>query len=239
VILDYDEIITNIWKEEKQASVEAIHVARYEALRYLAMERERIMKLSKEDAIREVLKASKIANDNIIVYSFEPVFSTFNSLIQNIILNKCQNNIFPFLIPLSSNAKLSKMYLNSTVSGSSLHTVDTNIDYKGDYFSPEYVQNIISHSIDNLIFDFGFKRPNLIKIDVDGCELEILLGSKKTLKCPELRSIIVEICILKSKEKTFIDFFNNYGFVCTEKIAHGSQETATIFDLVFNKVNYE
>ena len=61
-ILDFDVSIGNIWKEEKRASVESIYVSREESLGFLAAERERIMRLSKKEAIKEVLKSSKIEN---------------------------------------------------------------------------------------------------------------------------------------------------------------------------------
>ncbi len=62
LILDFDEKIRDLWKEEKRASIESIHISKEEALSFLASERERIMKLSKEQAIKEVLKSSKIEN---------------------------------------------------------------------------------------------------------------------------------------------------------------------------------
>ena len=54
--------IGEIWREEKIAAVESIDVARDEALCILARERERIMRLSKGDAIAEVLKWRRIGN---------------------------------------------------------------------------------------------------------------------------------------------------------------------------------
>lgn len=62
IIIDCDEVIRRIWQEEKRASVESIYISKKEALRFLASERKRIMRLSKEEAIREVLKSSKIEN---------------------------------------------------------------------------------------------------------------------------------------------------------------------------------
>ena len=47
--------MSDIWREEKIASLEAVQVAREEALSHLAGERERIMRLSRRDAIREIL----------------------------------------------------------------------------------------------------------------------------------------------------------------------------------------
>jgi len=61
-MIDSDKILGDIWKEEKQALIESIHISRKEALAFYSMERERIMRLSKEDAIKEVLKASRIKN---------------------------------------------------------------------------------------------------------------------------------------------------------------------------------
>lgn len=61
-ILDFDNKIAAIWKEEKQASVESIQISRDEALGFLASEREHLMRLTKEQAIKEVLKASKLDN---------------------------------------------------------------------------------------------------------------------------------------------------------------------------------
>lgn len=52
--------IGEIWREEKIAAVESIKDAQNEALDFLARERERIMNLSKSDAIAEVLKWQRI-----------------------------------------------------------------------------------------------------------------------------------------------------------------------------------
>lgn len=59
-LLNFDSVISELWKEEKQALVESIKISKEESLIFLASERERIMRLSKEEAINEVLKYSKI-----------------------------------------------------------------------------------------------------------------------------------------------------------------------------------
>jgi len=61
-MLDFDSKISSIWNDEKRASTESIFISREEALSFLASERERIMRLSKEEAIKEVLISSKIEN---------------------------------------------------------------------------------------------------------------------------------------------------------------------------------
>ena len=61
-MLDFDQKIAKIWKDEKRASIESIHISKEEAMGFLASQRERIMRLSKEEAIKEVLKLNKIEN---------------------------------------------------------------------------------------------------------------------------------------------------------------------------------
>ena len=61
-LLGFDRRIRDIWLDEKRALSESFYFAKKEALEFLAMERERIMKLSRDDAIKEVLKARKLEN---------------------------------------------------------------------------------------------------------------------------------------------------------------------------------
>jgi type II restriction enzyme len=61
-ILDFDNSLRQFWAEEKIASNESVALSKEAALSYFASERERIMRLSKEQAINEVLKSSKIEN---------------------------------------------------------------------------------------------------------------------------------------------------------------------------------
>lgn len=49
-----------LWREEKLALLESIETAKEEALTFLAQERERIMRFSREQAIREVLVGRKL-----------------------------------------------------------------------------------------------------------------------------------------------------------------------------------
>lgn len=57
-----DGKISALWAKEKIASNESIYLAKEEALTFLAGERARIMLLSRENAIKEVLKAAKISS---------------------------------------------------------------------------------------------------------------------------------------------------------------------------------
>ncbi len=62
VFLNTGPRINDVWREEKIASVDSVEVAKEEALHYLALERERIMRLTRKEAIREVLAGRKLKN---------------------------------------------------------------------------------------------------------------------------------------------------------------------------------
>jgi type II restriction enzyme len=59
-ILNFDKYITELWLREKIASIEAIATAKDIALAFLATEREKIMRMSHQQAINELLQANKI-----------------------------------------------------------------------------------------------------------------------------------------------------------------------------------
>lgn len=62
VMLGYGQGLRELWQDEKIASGESVLISREEALTYLASERERIMKMTQEEAIKAVLEAHKLEN---------------------------------------------------------------------------------------------------------------------------------------------------------------------------------
>lgn len=61
-ILDFSKVLSELWKIEKIASLEAIQIAKNEGLKFLASEREKIMRMSHDEALKELIKFSKIEN---------------------------------------------------------------------------------------------------------------------------------------------------------------------------------
>lgn len=59
-LLDYNAIMGKIWRTEKIVSVEAIKVAKKEALTHLNQERQRFLKMSHQDTIENLIRAYNI-----------------------------------------------------------------------------------------------------------------------------------------------------------------------------------
>jgi len=59
-MLEFSKKIENLWYIEKVASIEAISIAKEEALTFLAQEREKTMSMSRQEALKELIKVHKI-----------------------------------------------------------------------------------------------------------------------------------------------------------------------------------
>ncbi len=59
-ILEFSKKIKKLWNIEKKAATESISIAKEEALTFLSKEREKIMLLSHQEALRELIKLHKI-----------------------------------------------------------------------------------------------------------------------------------------------------------------------------------
>lgn len=143
------------------------------------------------------------------IYAMEPSFSTFDALCRNIILNKAQNEIKPFNIALGAKTELAELFYTSTVPGKCQHAIGSPKNSNRENFIPQAKLSVPCYRLDDLIKNLNLPRPNCMKIDVDGLELEILKGSDETLKDPALRTILVEV---NSEESAIDSLLGRYGF---------------------------
>lgn len=75
-MLDFSSSLSSLWENEKIAAVESIQIAKEEALTFLSQERERIIRMSHDEAVKELIKNNKI----------DGRISTINSVYSNNIL---------------------------------------------------------------------------------------------------------------------------------------------------------
>jgi FkbM family methyltransferase len=109
---------------------------------------------------------------------FEPVPSTYQSLINNIALNNIEHITQPHNIGLgkeNGNIKFTQGLdtVNHVATEGEMNTIDVPVKKLDDI------------TIGNM--------PLLIKIDVEGFETEVLNGAENTLQDPQLKAIIIEL----------------------------------------------
>lgn len=129
-------------------------------------------------------------NKNCKILAIEPESQNFASLCKNVFANNFQNiDVFGFAVngrPLS----IQDLYVSEMCAGCAVH----NLGATSPWSSTEAVfhQKVVAASADELVESLGLCPPSIMKIDVDGIELEILKGARKMLS-NSLRTVLVEI----------------------------------------------
>jgi FkbM family methyltransferase len=124
------------------------------------------------------LLLSALVGKSGFVYSFEPNAAIAKQLLSYVDLNYF-NNITAFLFGIGCSNSVQKFY------------VDCRNGSEASTFEPHHRESEITHnkaSFDEILVEirtldsFNFSRVDFIKIDVEGFELEALVGSLNTIK---------------------------------------------------------
>lgn len=173
--------------------------------------------------------ANKICGGNILVYAFEPGFANFASLSANVILNGCQGKVIPFNVALGAETKLLNLNYSSIVPGAARHVLGDQIATWKPGFQVGSFQPVLNYGLDDFIDTFSLKKPNHLKIDVDGGEAEVVVGSSRTLKDLNLKSLLIEIDESLANHSKIINTVESSGFKLESKHPRGKK----VFNYIF------
>lgn len=149
---------------------------------------------------------------NLKIHSFEPEYSNLNLMKENLLQNNLFQRINMYSIGISDQVGMSMLHIQDINAGSALHTENKEmISYTDEGRTVQWREGIFTLTLDQICHELQ-TCPNSLKIDTDGNELKILTGAEKTLKNPELRSIITEIPSEKEKELACRKILLNAGF---------------------------
>lgn len=158
-------------------------------------------------------------NKNISVYSFEPSTNNLRVLSRNIYLNNFHNNIKIIPIPLSNkDGQFNLMKDQIFCEGGALNQYGVDYDFEGKKNSNSgNIYQVLGFSLNYFMNSEIIKKPDYIKIDVDGIEHLILEGASllKNLKNIE---ILIEINdnFIEQKNSAFA-LFEKYNFSLKKK----------------------
>lgn len=146
------------------------------------------------------------------IYSFEPQRIIYYQLCTNIILNRLEN-VYAHHFGISDSEWTKQLevpnYSNEQNVGA--FSVDSEVRSK-DYLVVTHgsVENITAKPLDSM----QLKNVRLIKIDVEGHELEALRGASETIKISNYPPIMLESWDQKfpNKQKELFTYLNSIGY---------------------------
>lgn len=129
-----------------------------------------------------ILGAQAVGREGV-VFAFEPFVDNLYWLVKNVKLNRLLN-VSAFGIAVSDHEGISNLYLGNKSGWHSLQGTDSGA--KGTV--PVRVA-----SLDSLMGGLDAKRLKGIKIDVEGCELEVLKGARSAVSGTERLGVWVDV----------------------------------------------
>ena len=156
------------------------------------------------------------ASMGVRVVALEPEALNYALINLNIRLNKFNKAIMPYLVAAHNMTKFSTLNTRECVWGGALNSFDNAIDLMGNTYLPEHTQGVLGITLDQFLPQINFK-PAHIKIDVDGNESLILRGAFNSLRCSELRSVLVELEETSDNYAETIRLVEQAGFTLHEK----------------------
>lgn len=149
------------------------------------------------------------------VFAFEPQYNNIALLEKNIQINKLQKYISIIPNPIYNKNKLDFLLSDNNILPGS---ASTTFIKKENIKSYEYNKRLtLSFAIDFLVENFLIPKPNMIKIDVDGNEIDIIKGAIKTINSINCKTILVESLSAKTDKyiKSILhnkfDLYNDFG----------------------------
>ena len=140
---------------------------------------------------------------NASVLAFEPSAANFHVLSKNIQLNSLCQRVTAYCIALAGETSLGVLNLDSSSMGLAINQFGEpgEISPYSEKTDAAIVHGTIGYTIDDFIGKFAPPFPTHIKMDVDGIELEILEGARKTLRDPRISSVLVELSLTDADQQ--------------------------------------
>lgn len=146
------------------------------------------------------------------VVAIEPSPWNLEALTKNIILNNFDRDITLIPIAVSQETTCTNFYMSREyqTSGGAHNSIGSSVDQFGVLVSDRDSLQVITTTVDSLITMFSLPKPNHIKIDVDGLELEVLQGAGEALET--VQTLLVESFPSHPKRESLFKFLEGNGF---------------------------
>lgn len=162
------------------------------------------------------------------VYAFEPEGQNYALLIDNMSLNDVNERLNATCIALNDTEQFGKLTVPFITKGGAynlfsppdnqIECVPESVRAAEPFWTKDRVSQLtFGCSIDDLVFRHHFAPPSHIKIDVDGIEYKIIKGAERTLKSPQLKSLLIELNEKSQHDAEVPELLGSNGFKLVKK----------------------
>jgi len=168
------------------------------------------------------LSAALTGGRSAEVIAVEPVKAWYDQLCRNIKLNKLEN-VRAYCIGFADEDTVKEVNLKS-IPGSGMGSVLCK--YREQIPAANLETSLVKLvKGDNFLAQQNIRHPNIMKIDVEGAELQVLRGLKDSISRPECRCIFCEVHpkLLDEKTADLHRLLENYGFKIEQLQCRGNE----------------
>ena len=166
------------------------------------------------------------SRSDIKIYSFEPLPTTYNKMLNNLALNpRLKNSIQTFNIGFSAEQGSFDFYLPGTTQAASMQPINDEFylqesDSSGNYTGKKKLDKIVCkvETIDLFCEAHEINKLDILKLDIEGAERDALIGAKNTLNkfqpivyCEMLRKHAARFGYHPNE---IIEYMKNLGYDC-------------------------
>lgn len=172
------------------------------------------------------------------VIAFEPAAANFYVLSKNIELNRLGSQVTAYCLAFSEHTKLGVLNMASAKMGAAINQFGQCAEMSRYWEGGPGVatHGMIGFSIDDFIDQFHPRFPNYLKLDVDGLEMPILEGARRTICDPRLQSMLVELTITRDSERHHVlRFLEQAGFHLVSRGAMQGTQAESAANHIFQR----
>ncbi|MDI9311580.1 MAG: FkbM family methyltransferase [Limnohabitans sp.] len=142
----------------------------------------------------------------VYIHSFEPIPQVFDSLQ---LLSQQDSRFSAYNTALGNSSGSIEIILNESTAASSILKMTEDAQAHFSFLKEDNNIEISIARLDDFKFDTEIQKPYLVKIDVQGFELEVLKGGVDFIRDAELVIIEVSFKYLYKEQVLFDEIYNN------------------------------
>lgn len=155
------------------------------------------------------LRAAKEVGEKGWVIAIEPEERNYNSLAKNVRINKYKN-VVPLKLAISNFEGKARLYVkSSTLSHSLSEHVELHQRANIQIFD---VVEVTVTTLTGLMKKLGVTRIDLLKVDTEGVELEVLMGSERLLSELMISNIVIASYHVTEEDKAIKNYLEKFGY---------------------------